>query len=177
VGGLDAEAWSGVAGGQSAGVVLLTEQATPPPGFYDDGSGHQRYWDGMQWTERRPPTIKKAKNRPRKMTWVVVLWCILMAVWIIGAIVSANPSSNCAHGAYKSACEAGSSAGTGIGVVALWFIWFFGFVILSLIWFMSRPKGRICPTCGENVKKGRTTCPGCQFDFAAAVAPGPSMAG
>lgn len=25
----------------------------PPPGFYDDGSGRQRWWDGDQWTEHR----------------------------------------------------------------------------------------------------------------------------
>jgi hypothetical protein len=26
--------------------------ATPPAGFYDDGSGRRRWWDGEQWTER-----------------------------------------------------------------------------------------------------------------------------
>lgn len=24
---------------------------TPPPGWYDDGSGKQRWWDGSRWTE------------------------------------------------------------------------------------------------------------------------------
>ncbi len=107
--------------------------------------------------------------RWRKMTWLIVVWCVVMAAWIVGVIASADPSSQCAHDAYRSACEAGSTAGAGIGVVALWFIWFFGFVILSLIWFMSRPKGRTCPACGEDVKRGFTVCPSCQFDFAAAV--------
>lgn len=32
----------------------MSEQETaPPPGFYDDGSGRQRWWDGSQWTEHR----------------------------------------------------------------------------------------------------------------------------
>lgn len=108
-------------------------------------------------------------RRWRKMTWTIIAWCVLMAIWIIGAIASADPESQCAREAYRGACEAGSTAGTGIGVLALWFIWFFGFIILSLIWFMTRPKGRECPVCGENVKRGRTICPSCQYDFAAAV--------
>jgi len=32
----------------------VSEQGTaPPPGFYDDGSGRQRWWDGEAWTEHR----------------------------------------------------------------------------------------------------------------------------
>jgi hypothetical protein len=103
------------------------------------------------------------------MTWTTIVWCVLMAIWIIVALASADPTGNCTHDAYKGACEAGSEVGTGIGVVALWFVWFFGFVVLSLIWFMTRPSGRECPACGDRVKRGRTVCPNCQFDFAAAV--------
>jgi len=44
-------------------------------------------------------------------------------------------------------------------------LWFFGFIVLSLIWFMTRRKGRTCPHCGEDVKKGRTTCKNCGYDF------------
>lgn len=103
------------------------------------------------------------------MTWLIIVWCVLMAAWIVGAIASADPAGDCARETYRGACEAGTAAGTGIGVLALWFIWFFGFLILSLIWFMSRPRERICPACGEDVKRGWTACPSCRFDFAAAV--------
>lgn len=44
-------------------------------------------------------------------------------------------------------------------------LWFFGFVILSIVWFMTRRKGRVCPHCGEDVKKGRTACQKCGYDF------------
>ncbi len=107
--------------------------------------------------------------RWRKMSWAIVAWCVVMALWIVGAIISADPANDCAREAYRGACEAGSTAGSGIAVVALWFIWFFGFIALSLIWFMTRPKGRNCPACGEQVKRGHTKCPSCDFDFAAAV--------
>ncbi len=30
---------------------------TTPAGWYDDGSGRQRYWDGAQWTEHFAPVI------------------------------------------------------------------------------------------------------------------------
>lgn len=103
------------------------------------------------------------------MTWTIIAWCVLMALWLIAVIISADPAGKCAHEAYRGACEAGTTAGTGIGVVALWFIWFFGFIVLALIWFMTRPSGRECPACGERVKRGRTACPNCQFDFAAAA--------
>jgi hypothetical protein len=109
--------------------------------------------------------------RWRKMTWVLVIWCAVMAIWIIGAIVSADPAGNCADPGVLSreTCEDASNTGTGIGVVVLWFVWFFGFVALSLIWFMTRRRGRSCPVCGENIKKGLTACPSCGHDFAAAA--------
>lgn len=114
------------------------------------------------------------------MTWVIVIWSVLMAIWIIAALAGADNSAKCAQEAHhylsQSACTDARNAGTGIGVVVLWFVWFFGFLALSLIWFMSRPKGRACPACGENVRKGLTVCPSCQYDFARAVSHEPAPA-
>jgi Protein of unknown function (DUF2510) len=149
-----------------------------PPGWYDypeSGPGVKRYWDGQQWTGPPPKALSQSKSggfpRPhwRKMTWVLIVWSVVMAIWIIGVVASAGSSSDCTTHAYKSACEAGSDAGAGIGAIVIWFIWFFGFLALSLIWFMSRPKGRDCPVCGEKVKRGRTACASCGHDFAAAA--------
>jgi RNA polymerase subunit RPABC4/transcription elongation factor Spt4 len=33
------------------------------------------------------------------------------------------------------------------------------------VWLMSRPRRRACPHCGTDVKKGRTICPNCAYDF------------
>jgi len=98
------------------------------------------------------------------MTWVLIIWSVLILLWAI----SGGAANDCASETTKlnrEACE----AGTGIGVALILLIGFFGFAFFSLIWFMTRPKGRLCPACGERVKKGRTACPSCGHDFAAAA--------
>ncbi|MDP9226837.1 MAG: zinc ribbon domain-containing protein, partial [Actinomycetota bacterium] len=68
----------------------------------------------------------------------------------------------------KTTLQAGADVGTGIGVAFLIVLWFVGFVILSIIWLMTRPSHRLCPVCGENVKQGATVCKSCGHDFARA---------
>jgi hypothetical protein len=115
--------------------------------------------------------------RLRKMTWVILLWSGIMFAWIVAATAS-SPASDCATDASvtsgiltKQECIDASNAGTGIGVGLIFVLWFLGFVALALVWLMSRPRHRSCPACGEDVRKGRTTCNRCGYDFAAA-APG-----
>lgn len=106
----------------------------------------------------------------RKMTWVLWVWSIGILVWAVGGGASNNCSAQ--HGdAFLTAHQAQNAcaAGTGIGVALILLVGFVGFVFFSIIWFMSRPKGRDCPVCGELVKKGRTTCKGCGHDFRAAL--------
>jgi len=98
--------------------------------------------------------------RWRKATWAIVIWCVLILIWAI----SGGASSDCASETTdlnQSACE----AGTGLGIVIILLIGFFGFVFLALIWFMTRPRTRPCPRCGEDVKKGVMTCKACSYDF------------
>lgn len=40
----------------------MTNPTTPTPGWYDDGTGQQRYWDGAQWTEHTAPLAQPATN-------------------------------------------------------------------------------------------------------------------
>jgi len=102
----------------------------------------------------------------RKMTWAIWIWSAVFIVWIIAAIAT-RTSKDCAPG--DQLCTDASDTGTGIAVVLLMLLWFLGFVVLSLIWFMTRPKHRECPACGSDVKKGLTTCRECGYDFAAAL--------
>ena len=37
---------------------MSTPSPLPSPGWYDDGTGRQRWWDGVQWTDHfAPPTV------------------------------------------------------------------------------------------------------------------------
>lgn len=96
----------------------------------------------------------------RKMTWALVIWSTIILVWAIGG-AAGNDCANEVTQLERDACE----AGTGIGVLAVLGMGFFGFVFLSLIWFMTRPRGRPCPRCGEHVKKGVLECRSCGYDF------------
>jgi len=100
--------------------------------------------------------------RWRKMTWVLNIWNALFLLWLIVG-VNDRASKKCPPG--DDLCTSASDVGTGIGVALIIILWFLGFIVLSLVWFMSRRKGRICPHCGEDVKKGRTTCKNCGYDF------------
>jgi len=113
--------------------------------------------------------------RWRKMTWVFLIVNALFVLWVAVGI-SSRASEDCATDPSvtsgvltESECIAASDVGTGIGVALIFVLWFFVFVVVSLIWLMSRPKRRSCPVCGEDVKKGRTTCQNCGHDFAAAA--------
>ena len=100
----------------------------------------------------------------RVMSWVLIVWCAIFAVWI-GVAVADRPSKECVAG--DSLCRDASDVGTSIGVGLVVGLFFIGFVILSLIWLMTRPKRRLCPACGTDAKRGETTCLKCGHDFAA----------
>jgi hypothetical protein len=115
----------------------------------------------------------RLRPRWRKMTWVIVAWTVIFAFWIGAAINNASNHTHAYclqhHGVLSvSTCEQASNTGTGIGVFLLASLWVVGFIVLSLVWFMTRSKGRACPVCGNDVRKGLTTCQRCGHDFASA---------
>jgi hypothetical protein len=80
------------------------------------------------------------------MTWAILVWTAIFTVWIGGGI-GYRPSKDCAtdpavvSGTLSlDSCQAASDVGTGIGVVLIGFLWFIGFIVLSLVWFISRPR-------------------------------------
>jgi hypothetical protein len=102
------------------------------------------------------------------MTWVLNIWNVIFLIWLIVGI-SDRASKNCPPNDHL--CISASDAGTGIGVALIIILWLIGFLVLSIVWFMTRRAGRVCPHCGEDVKKGRTTCKKCGYDFTTGTNP------
>jgi hypothetical protein len=107
--------------------------------------------------------------RWRLMTWVIVVFTGLMAVFI-GANAGSRPE--CPPDiTLIASCETYQAAayiGTGLAVTALLGVWFVGFIILSIIWIMTRPARRVCPQCGHEARTGQSVCTTCGYDFSAA---------
>jgi hypothetical protein len=84
--------------------------------------------------------------RRRKMTWALIVWTTVMAVWVIGGASQAHgvPAA-CKTDRYLSpeTCNNASDTGTAIGVGLVFVLWFIGFIVLSLVWFMTRPKNEV----------------------------------
>lgn len=79
----------------------------------------------------------------RKMTWAILIWTVLFAFWGISG--AGALSNNCVGqtGDALATCQAGTAIGGGIGLSIIFFLWFVGFIVLALIWFMSRPKNTV----------------------------------
>src|SRR3712207_3160136 len=104
----------------------------------------------------------------RKMTWALWAWSALILVWMFaGGGSAAQECANQRGDTFLSAedAQAACEAGAGIGILLVAFVGFVGFLFLALIWFMTKPKGRDCPVCGDFVKRGAVVCGGCGHDF------------
>ena len=75
----------------------MTEQQATPPGWYPNGPGLERWWDGRQWgpqTRAVPATPRKAvayvphQTHPLFHLVMTVITCGLwLPVWLVVAIV------------------------------------------------------------------------------------------
>lgn len=82
--------------------------------------------------------------RARKMTYVLIGWCLLILAWAtLGATNSIDHTAErCEHARYigQETCESASHTGTALGMGFVLLIGFMGFVVLSLVWFMTKPS-------------------------------------
>ena len=100
----------------------------------------------------RPGNPEKPRRlflpRWRKMTWALLIWSVVCLVWVVGGSISghAHNVASCAHQAdaffTQKDCQNASDAGTAIGAGLVIGLWFMGFLVLSLVWFMTRPRGQ-----------------------------------
>ncbi|WP_136041845.1 MULTISPECIES: DUF2510 domain-containing protein [unclassified Microbacterium] len=76
----------------------MTTPNTPPAGWYDDGSGRQRWWDGQQWgtfaDEFNAPAatttaapVASAEPAPKKLNVLALVSAIVAAVGFIFACI------------------------------------------------------------------------------------------
>jgi hypothetical protein len=77
--------------------------------------------------------MKRLRPHWRKSTWALIVWSALMAYWLIGYSVQGCHESG-------QAAQSGCEAGTTIGVFMILVVAGLGFIVLSLIWLMSRKK-------------------------------------
>jgi hypothetical protein len=107
--------------------------------------------------------------RWRIFTWVILAFNLIMLIWVITGATTAQ-SCDGRVGDALTRCQAGD-VGTTIGVGLIILIWALGDVILGVLWLVTRPHRRHCPTCGEYVRRGVTQCQSCGYDFAAQAMP------
>lgn len=81
--------------------------------------------------------------RWRKATWALVIWTVLIVLWIFAGTSAVGENCTGESGSALEACRAGTAIGAGLGVTFIIIIWFLGFIVLGLIWLMSRPKDNV----------------------------------
>lgn len=103
----------------------------------------------------------------RVFTWIILAVNVIFLVWIITGIAG-RPGATAAtcDSLDIRTCQAASDAGTGIGVLLIVFLWVAADVILGILWLITRRKTRDCPQCGRSVKRGKTECKSCGYNFA-----------
>lgn len=68
---------------------IPSDPPATPSGWYDDGSGRQRWWDGLAWTEHRAPT-KSARTTSRKgLPRPLLIVSIVFALFVLGGVARA----------------------------------------------------------------------------------------
>lgn len=78
--------------------------------------------------------FRRLRPHWRVMTWVILLWNAVMAIWLgVGLATGAN---SVAHEATKAG-QAGAEIGTGIGAALIIGVWVAGVVILGVIWLVT----------------------------------------
>ena len=67
----------------------------------------------------------------------------------------------------------GDDTANGIAIMVTFFFLAVLNVFLYVLYRVTGTKKRLCPACGQTVKKGLTVCPSCNFDFMKAASGSP----
>lgn len=84
-----------------------------------------------------------SKPNQRPLTWVILGWNILMAIWIMYGIgATSSQYTDCATDAYRDACQAGTSIGAAVAIGGILFLAALVDVILGVIWMVTKKDSR-----------------------------------
>jgi hypothetical protein len=81
--------------------------------------------------------------RWRKATWALLIFNLLILVWIVTGVGAVSNECGGKIGDALTTCQAGTAIGAGLGITFIIILWFIGFIVLGLIWIMSRPKHNV----------------------------------
>jgi hypothetical protein len=77
--------------------------------------------------------------RWRPLTWIVWGWTLgLGALGVL--LVAGTAGGECGAGTDPDACAVGTVIAGGLWLGLVFCVWFVGFVILALVWLMTRPR-------------------------------------
>ena len=79
----------------------------------------------------------------RKMTWGIVIWTAIFVVWAASGVGAVSNRCDGLAGTALTNCQAATAVGGGIGLSVLFFLWFIGFIVLAIVWFMTRPRHNV----------------------------------
>jgi hypothetical protein len=86
----------------------------------------------------------RKRRKLRKMTWTLIVWTVVCLIWVVAGVHSADNQSaqyaaqHCQG--FVQSCVSAGQAGSAIGAGLVVGVWFIGFIVLSLVWFMTRPR-------------------------------------
>lgn len=107
--------------------------------------------------------IQMLKLRP--LSWVIIAINLFFLYATVSGISETSKSCDGLTGDDLTICQAGTAIGAGIGVGIILFFWVLIDLILLIVWLVSNKNQRECPKCGRKVKRGRTECAKCGYQF------------
>lgn len=115
---------------------------TPAEFTQDSAEAYTYGWNVAASTEQPDGTLKvwyhqtssPGRVRPRKATWLVILWNVgILALWLV-TVPSARGTID---GVYDEGLTKMGQTALTLGFVIVWFV---GFCVTALAWFATRPR-------------------------------------
>jgi hypothetical protein len=98
----------------------------------------------------------------RGLTWLFLLYNVLMLAWVIAGTWWPHRTIACVHQRGDGACSGATRSMTTIPIGILLVVWVTGALFLVVVWLAT--KRRSCLVCGRGVAQGSSECQNCRRD-------------